>query len=192
VHALLALLVGKSVASETLVELGVTYDAVSEHLARWQDSSDADGEEVRGVSPTPEMYGLMGRAEGFAASDGVVRPTPEHVLIALVWNEHSSAVALLHNMGATQIAVLDGLRARGVHVPVIDPPLHRPWRQMQEVEVAEAELQALIDALRAAHPVGSDLRWGFNWTHDEPRRARVVAEDGIDLDEALRRSRQAS
>ena len=56
----------------------------------------------------------------------------------------------------------------------------------------EAELGPLLDVLRRQHPPGSEWRWGFNWTPDEPRRATVGAEEGIDLDAALRESRAAS
>jgi ATP-dependent Clp protease ATP-binding subunit ClpA len=195
-HYLLAVLATPSVASETLEELGVTYERVDERVRRSnkfnEDGSD-DETQRRVLSPTPAAYGLMGRAEAFAASAGARKPRPEHRLLALVWSDTSSAVSLLHSLGAPQQAVVDGLRRRGVRVPDVEPPLYRPWRGQHELEVPEEELEPIIKVLRQAHPPGSDLRWGFNYTRDQPRRARVMAEEGIDLDAALRESRdQAS
>jgi ATP-dependent Clp protease ATP-binding subunit ClpA len=190
-HFLLALFATPSVASEVLGALGVTRDQITTSLRGWaeyQAQFPATRASDAGLSPTPAAYGLMGRADGFAASDGALRPRPEHWLLAMVWTT-SSAVSTLHHLGATQTAVIDGLRQRGVQVPAIDPPLYRPWRRGQEVEVEEDELQPLLDVLRRAHPPDSDLRWGFNWLPDQPRRARVDAEHGIDLDAALTESR---
>lgn len=50
------------------------------------------------------------------------------------------------------------------------------------VEVAEAELEPIIELLRERHASSSDWRWGFNTARDDPGRARVHTEDGIDLD----------
>jgi ATP-dependent Clp protease ATP-binding subunit ClpA len=191
-HFLLALLATRSVASEVLEELGVTRGRITtslerraEYQAQFPEAERADA----GISPTPAAYGLMGRADGFAASDGARHPRPEHWLLAMMWTT-SSAVSTLHHLGASQTAVIEGLRERGVHVPEIDPPLYRPWRRGQTVEVEHDELQPLLDVLRHLYPPGSDLRWGFNWLPDEAqRRARVDAESGIDLDAALAEAR---
>jgi len=40
------------------------------------------------------------------------------------------------------------------------------------------------------HPPGSQWRWGFNWLPGMPRRARVDAEEGIDLDALLAQARR--
>jgi Clp amino terminal domain, pathogenicity island component len=191
-HYLLALLATPSIASETLEELGITYERVVESVRGRETHIAARSDEEpqrRELSPTPDAYGLMGRAEAFAATAGDRRPRPEHWLLAIVWSSTGSSVTTLHHLGAPQPAVLDGLRRRGVPVPEVEPPLYRPWRGGGEVEVSEEELQPLLDVLRQMHPPGSEWRWGFNWTRDEPRRARVVAEDEIDLEAALRESR---
>jgi hypothetical protein len=191
-HYLLALLATPSIASETLEELGITHERVAESV-RGRDMYIAarsdDQARRRGVSPTPAAYGLVGRAVAFAAAAGERQPRPEHWLLAIVWSDTSSVVSTLHHLGAEQTAVLDGLRQRGVPLPEVEPPLYRPWRGSGHVEVAEEELQPLLDVLGRIHPPGSESRWGFNWTRAEPRCARVVAEDGIDLDAALRESR---
>ena len=191
-HFVLALLATPSVAADTLEALGVTRDEITASLRRWseyQAQFPMVHDATAGVSPTPAAYGLMGRATAFAASDGISHPRPQHWLLAMVWTT-SSAVSTLHHLGASQAAVIDGLRQREVRVPDIDPPLYRPWRRGQQVEVDEAELQPLLDVLRRTHPPGADLRWGFNWLPDQAqRRARVDAERGIDLDAALSEAR---
>ncbi|HEV8652405.1 MAG TPA: hypothetical protein VG276_24220 [Actinomycetes bacterium] len=78
-------------------------------------------------------------------------------------------------------------------MPEVDPPLYRPWRGHHHVEVSEAQLKPLIDLLIQQHPPGSEWRWGFNWLPGQPRRARVDAEQGIDLGRVLTQARgQAS
>jgi Clp amino terminal domain, pathogenicity island component len=130
-HYLLALLATPSIASETLEELGITYERVVESVRGRETHIAARSDEEpqrRELSPTPDAYGLMGRAEAFAATAGDRRPRPEHWLLAIVWSSTGSSVTTLHHLGAPQPAVLDGLRRRGVPVPEVEPPLYRPWR----------------------------------------------------------------
>lgn len=47
--------------------------------------------------------------------------------------------------------------------------------------VAAEELRPVVDLLGERHPPGSEWRWGFNWVGD-PRRGRISAETGIDLE----------
>ena len=75
-------------------------------------------------------------------------------------------------------------------MPEVDPPLYRPWRGHQRIEVTEAELRPVLDVLTERHPPGSEWRWGFNWLPDGPRRAWVDGEEGIDLDAALAAARE--
>jgi hypothetical protein len=185
-HVLLGLLAMPSSASDVLEELGVTHAVVTERLRSRGD----DGAPRRsGLSPNPAAHALRGRADAFAAMDGARPAQPEHWLLALVWDDHGLAVSLLHALGATQVAILEGLRGRGVRVPDLDPPLYKPWRGRHMIEVDEGDVRPLINLLAREHPPASEWRWGFNWTRDEPRRGTIVAEEGIDLDAALRASR---
>jgi hypothetical protein len=190
-HFLLALLETPSVASDALLELGVTYEVAARLVSEWRATSEwslprYDNE--RGVSPNP-AYQVMGRAEAFVAASGHPTPQPEHWLLALVWTDHG-AMTELHALGATQDRILDGLRRRGVRVPGVDPPMYRPWRGGQTVEIDADELQPIIDVLHARYPAGSEARWGFNGVPDKPARRRVDAEEGIDLDAAVREARR--
>jgi ATP-dependent Clp protease ATP-binding subunit ClpA len=190
-HYLLALLATPSIASETLEELGITHERVAEHVrGRGPYAGGSDSEPRRRVlHHTPAAYGLTGRAEAFAATARASKPRPEHWLQAIVWSDAGSAVSILHHLGASQLAVLDGLRRRGVAVPEVEPPLYRPWRGTETVEVSEDEGRPLLKLLRERHPPGSEWRWGTNWKSDEPLRVRVMAEEGIDLQALVRESR---
>jgi hypothetical protein len=185
-HVLLVLLARPSIAFDTLDELGVTHAAAQELVAAWRVE---DEPAARGVRSTPEMHAVTGRAEAFAAMDGVRPPAPQHWLLALVWADRGGGVQLLHALGVSQAAVLDGLRRSGVRVPDLDPPQHKPWRGRSTIEVDEDEIRPLLNLLIRDHPPGSEWRWGFNWTRDEPRRGIFLAEEGIDLDAAFLASR---
>lgn len=184
-HFLLALLARPSVASDVLVDLGLTHDRVAEHLRnRACDPPAPRYDPEKGlVGPTPAGHELTGWARGLATGWGMGTPAPEDWLLAMVYSV--GVPSLLHFFGVTQQAVLDGLRERGVRVPDVDPPWHRPWRGRRCVEVTEAQLRPVLRLLADRHPPGSEWRWGFNWLPGEPRRARVDSEDGIDLDGIL-------
>lgn len=190
-HYLLALLAEPSVATEALAELGVTHDRFDEYLRtrlRDLESPPPRYEQGKGLSPSTAADKLEARAEGFAFASGHRWPAPEHFLLAMVYDDHGMAGSL-HHLGASQPAILQALRRRGVRVPEVDPPLYRPWRGHHRVEVDEAELKPLIDLLIRQHPPGSQWRWVFNWLPGTPRRAWVDAEEGIDLDAVLAQAR---
>jgi Clp amino terminal domain, pathogenicity island component len=191
-HYLLAVLAEPSAATEALAELGVTYDRLVEQLRHERGDPDWPPpryDQAKGLSPNPAAYRLEGRAEGLALAWGHRSPTPEHWLLAMLYEEYGVAVRL-HPLGASQAAILEALRRRGVGVPEVDPPAYRPWRGHHRVEVEEAELGPLLDLLGQQYPPGSQWRWGINWLPGEPRRARVDAEEGIDLEEVLAQARR--
>jgi Clp amino terminal domain, pathogenicity island component len=191
-HYLLALLAESSVVTETLADLGVTYDRLVEDLRRQEGASvwPPPRSVAKGLSPNAAAYKLEARAEGLALAFGYRWPKPEHWLLAMIYDDSYGVAGRLHHLGATQPATLDALRRRGVRVPEVEPPLYRPWRGHHRVEVDEAELKPLIDLLIQQHPPGSPWRWGFNWLPGQPRRARVDSEEGIDLEQALAEARR--
>jgi ATP-dependent Clp protease ATP-binding subunit ClpA len=191
-HYLLALVAEPSAATEVLAELGVTYDRLDAYMRNLRGDPDwglPRYQERHGLSPSPAAYRLEARAEGLALAWGHRSPTPEHWLLAMVYVD-GGVGDVLHQHGASRQAILDALRRRGVRVPEVEPPPYRPWRFVQRIEVTEAELQPVIDLLIQRHSSGSGPRWGFNWLPGEPRRARVDAEEGIDLDEVLAEARR--
>jgi ATP-dependent Clp protease ATP-binding subunit ClpA len=130
-HLLLALLAEPSVAAEALADVSVTYERVVEAL---QGPAGLLGPNVqrytaeRGLSPNPAAYKLEGRAEGIALAWGHRPPAPEHWLLAMVYEESGLVAVVLRRLGASPAAILGALRRRGVRVPEIDPPVHRPMR----------------------------------------------------------------
>jgi ATP-dependent Clp protease ATP-binding subunit ClpA len=195
-HVLLALFDAPSTATQALEELGVTREQVEE-AARALGPSDPPPppyDPEKGLYPNPAWYKLTGCAKGLALASGHHRPEPEHFLLSMIYSEDAIA-PLLHRLGSSQQDLLDALARRGVRVPEVDPPLYRPWRGHQRIEVTEAELEPVLDVLTERHPPGSEWRWGFNWLPDgpaegAPRRARVDGEEGIDLDAALAAARE--
>ena len=195
-HVLLAMFDEPSTATEALVEVGVTREAVEAH-ARSLGRSDPPPrpyEPEMGLSPNPAWYKPTGCAKGLALASGRPSPEPEHLLLAMVYGEQVVA-SLLHRAGSSQQALLEALARRGVRVPEVDPPAFRPWRGHRRVEVSEAELEPIIDVLTERHPPGSEWRWGFNWLPGDPgegrpRRAWVGGEEGIDFEDALATARE--
>jgi hypothetical protein len=178
-HFLLALLAEPNVASETLNALGVTHDLLRERLRL--RGADPDLPDARtGIVINPAGHRLVGWARGFAAAQGSRTPRPEHWLVALLYSDERAAMSL-HPFGVTAQAVSDALAGRGLPVPGFAPAEHRPWRGVHHVWVADEERRPVVHVLLERHPPGSEWRWGFNWV-GEPRRCRISAEDGVDLD----------
>jgi hypothetical protein len=130
-----------------------------------------------GLTFAPAFYVMEGRSEAFAATLGDGRATPEHLLLALIWDPTSSSSHLLSRLGVSRQQLVDGLRALGVPVPAA------PLPERQEVEWGERVWFARGDVSRVLEHLGRHLppgtRWGFNYDGD---RAWAVAEASVDLD----------
>ena len=100
------------------------------------------------------------------------RPEAEHFLLSMTYSEYAIA-PLLHRLGSSEQDLLEALARRGVRVPEVDPPLYRPWRGHQRIEVTEAELRPVLDVLTERHPPGSEWRRGFNWLPDGPAQGAL-------------------
>jgi Clp amino terminal domain, pathogenicity island component len=181
-HFLLALLAEPSVASETLEALGVTYERFAEQVrsARHDPDLPARAGERTGILVNPAAHELIGWARGLAAAAGFERPRPADWLVALLYADERCDM-WLQAFGTSARTVADALAARGVVVPAWPAPEHRPWRGARHVYVSEAELEPALKLLNERHPPGTEWRWGFN-NVGEPRRGRITAEEGIDLD----------
>jgi Clp amino terminal domain, pathogenicity island component len=194
-HVLLALFDEPSVATEALEELGVTRELVEETVRGYSasDPPPPPYDPEQSLAPNPGWYKLTGCAKGLALASGRRQPGPEHLLLAMVYGEHTVG-PLLHQLGSGERALLDALARRGVPVPEVDPPTYRPLRGFHRIEVTEAELKPLLGVLIERYPPDSDQEWGFNWLPDPeaggPRRAWVGGEEGVDLDAALATARE--
>ena len=194
-HFLLAVLAAPSVATDVLNGLGVDHERVAGFLRTREHRPNGPPPRYdpdKGLTgPNPAGHKLTGRAEGLAVAWGRGTPSAEDWLVAMVYDSGSIA-SLLHALSTTQEAVLAQLRAGRVQVPDVDPPWYRPWRGRGEAEVSPDELGPLLRLLKERHPPGSEWRWGFNWIVGEPRRAIVIAEEGIDLTGLVDESRGAT
>jgi hypothetical protein len=124
----------------------------------------------------PAYYALAGRAQGFAAALGDGTVTPEHLLLALLWDPHGLCAHLLKQVGVGREQVVARLAALGVPVPAA------PWPADDEVEMGEQvwfEKGRLPAVRRALVGRLADVRWAWNTDGD---RAWVQAEAGVDLE----------
>lgn len=163
-----------------LNELGVTYEGLRQQLRSRGADPDLPRAGSSSIALNPAGHRLIGWARGFAAAHGSRDPQPEIWLVALLHADDRAAMAL-HPFGVTAEAVSGTLAGGGVPVPVQPPAAHRPWRGVRHVFVAEEERQPIVQLLLQRHPPGSEWRWGFNLV-GKPRRCRITAEEGIDLD----------
>lgn len=132
--------------------------------------------ESNGLLFPPAFNSMAGRAEAFAASLGDGPISPEHVLIALIWDPSSQASQLLWRLGVRREDIIDGLRSRGVTVPraSIPPQVEVEWGE--RIWIDRDDVQHLIAELPKRLP--PDGHFGFNYEAD---RAWVTAEASIDL-----------
>lgn len=190
-HYLLAVLAEQGVATDAMGALGVTHERVAGQLARM---NTFNGRRIRyleskGITTNPRAHDVSGWANGFAAAAGRQKPSREDWLLAALYEGGGIVGTVLHELGTSAAAVVDVMRHRGLRTPDFDPDEDRPWEGRQEIEVAKAEWQEVVDTLSEKHPPGSKLRWGFNSRRDRPGKIQFVAEDGIDLDAIVAEAR---
>jgi hypothetical protein len=182
-HLLLALVAPgeRSPAAQALHDCSVTYErcasAVSDAAAK-PDASRRGGED--GVTSTPALHELLGRAQGLAAGLGAGAVRPEHMLIALLWDGRSQR--LLARCGADREAVYRRLGDHGVKLPAasLPPAVPEPRGQHHRVEIPAERLR---DALRRLPQLLAGTEWG--WNTAGPGRARIDAFGDVDLDDAV-------
>ena len=190
-HVLLALCDSPGIVPEVLREVGITREHIEQrypNLATGAASVAAAEPRKREATLRGDGERIFGFALGLATAWGE-RPSPTHYLLAIAYcGDYGAAFSML---GTTPAAVIDALRRRGAHMPDAEPLVYQPWRGTQEIDVSEDELKPLMDVLSRKHPPGSEWRWGLGSTDadDYPRHVRISAEEGIDLEAALRESR---
>jgi hypothetical protein len=169
----LARLSPESPARQVLEAEGVTADVL---LANIRTGGDGGTSAKLGLGYSPAYYEMHGRADAFAVTLGDGTITPEHVLLAILWDGSSAASQLLWRLGASRERIVDGLRARGVPVPPAPVPPQQEMDLGERVWFDRDQVQAVIDDLRAT--VAPGTHWGFNYEGD---RAWAIAESSVDL-----------
>jgi ATP-dependent Clp protease ATP-binding subunit ClpA len=145
-----------------------------EEQIRTGGDQEAEGEGR--VTFAPAFYSMKGRAEGFAAALGDGTITPEHVLMALVWDPMTFSSQLVSRMGATRQRIIDRLQEMGVPVPTAPLPAQREIEHGELVWIEREQAQTVV-AYVARH-IPPDTVWGFNY---EGQRAWISAEPHVDL-----------
>jgi catechol 2,3-dioxygenase-like lactoylglutathione lyase family enzyme len=163
----------ESPARQVLEEAGVTADVL---LSRIRTGGDGGKSAKLGMTYAPAYYLMHGRADAFAAALGDGTITPEHVLLALLWDGRSAASQILWGLGVSREALVEGLRQRGVAVPASPAPPQREMELGERLWFDRDQVQAMIDRIRDTVPPGT--HWGFNYDGD---RAYAVAESSVDL-----------
>lgn len=182
-HMLLALVRpdGDSVAARALRESGETHERLEAQIVDFVARCKPRVRLRPEAAPrhNPRAYQVMGRAEGFAAGLGSAEVSPEHVLLAILWET-------THPLGAPpgrRAAVLERLGELGGPMPATPLPPDDLTVRGDDVAVPLDRLVEVVRALRAALPDGA--RFGFN--HDGEGEAWVVAEAGVDLEPVVAR-----
>jgi hypothetical protein len=140
-------------------------------------SGDHPPDSAQILTFSPAYYTVHGRAQGFAAVLGDGRITPEHLLLALIWDPASHSSYLLWRLGAGRERVVEHLGELGVPVPSAPLPPQREIEWGERVWFDRADTTPVLDQIRLH--VAPDIRWGFNYEDD---RAWAVAEASVDLD----------
>jgi hypothetical protein len=188
-HFLLALLATPNAASDALAELGVTYARFREHLGALVQDPDLPPLKAReGMGINPAGHEVMGWAGGFAAAFGLRSPRPEHWLVAMLYMDDRGAM-WLHSFDVSIKTAMDALARHGIQLPDFAPGEYQAWRGARHVYVSRDELQPIVDLLSQMYPAGSEWKWGFNWV-GRPRRGRITAEEGIDLEAVVVQARR--
>ncbi len=187
-HFLLALARAdeQSPAGQALRAAGATHAVLAEKL-EWV-LANTDPPHERKPEPdaqlNPRAYGLLGRAEGFAAALAAEHPRPEHILLGLLWEPHGFAGHLLRTVGVDPARVQDHLAELGLAVPDRDPPPAPVYPPTQRVDVPHEQLGTIIAELPKLLPEGS--HFGFN--HDGRSRAWVFIPEELDAETLIARA----
>lgn len=135
-----------------------------------------------GLQYTYTYSWTSGWADGFAAAasgDGTI--TPEHVLLALLWDPMSQSSQLLWNLGVAREAVVERLRELGVTVPRAPLPRQYEVEMGERVWFGRDQVTAVIRHVPRRLPPGA--HFGFNYDGD---RAWAWAEASVDLEALVR------
>lgn len=184
-HVLLALLSPKqpTVAAVVMSELGMDYDEILDRLGTMDIGFDHESE---GTRSTPVFHQLAGFAQGLALGMGSDTVTDEHVLLAIAYADPTGDQRLI-TYEIDPDEVVNGLRARGVHVPRLAPPVlappSGPWGPT--VYYLPEDSPAVHEQLIDRYPPGT-ARWGTNTSTWKEGYIYVDGEDEIPMEEIVR------
>lgn len=174
----------ESPARAALEAEGVNGQRVLEEV---HTSGDEGSDEFGGLSFPPAFNAMQGRSQAFAATLGDGAITPEHVLLALLWDPSSLTSQLLWRLGVRRERIVERLAELGVPIPTTPIPPQR------EIEVGEQVWFEREHAMDVVHFLGKRIppgtHWGFNYADD---RAWVHAEAHVELEALVAEALAAS
>jgi hypothetical protein len=185
-HFLLALLKppAPTASAEVLAELGLSYEAVRDRIAKLGRSRRKRAR----TSSTPTYQLILGWAQGIAIGMGVSRFTDEHILLAIVYGDYGGE-SRLDGFEIDPDEVVAGLRARGVRIPSLQPPAAStpigpsgPW-----VYFPKERWSAVTQELVKDYPPGT-AHWGTNRSKWKRGYWYVNGEDHIPMETIVRRA----
>lgn len=161
-HFVLALLHPDSTtpASASLRSCGITDDVLFYELAslpaEYADRAEIPLSIGGGRFVSPEGMRFLGRAEGMAAGLGSPTTQPEHLLLALLWENIGFQIEdVLDRLGASRSRMLGELVRRGVSVPSVPLPPRLRWTEPTPVSPAEyEEAREALDRAGVLYRVG--------------------------------------
>jgi ATP-dependent Clp protease ATP-binding subunit ClpA len=157
-------------ASRILRDLGLDAAQIETQLATVADK--LDGAESTITFP-PIVYRLAGRTEAFAATLGDGRITPEHTLLALMWDDNRELPSI--DDRDIRPDILERLVAAGHPVPHSQPPAQSTaWTQRVVLDDANDAAACMQHLLRL------DLE-GWGWNVNQHGTRWFVASHDIDL-----------
>jgi hypothetical protein len=167
---LLALLRKDCDAAGILGDFGFNAAVIESSLMSRREITDAG---TTSITFPPIMYRLDGRVEAFAVALGDGRATPEHTLLAMMWDTHPQ-IGLVDGVDIRP-AILERLAGAGHAVPrSAPPPLAAEWTQ--RVVLNDAHDADLV----LTHLNSLKLR-GWGWNVNEHGTRWFVAPRQIDL-----------
>jgi hypothetical protein len=108
---------------------------------------DAQGDWDGKLHFAPALYLVIGRTEAFAAALGNGTITPEHVLMALLWDPMTFSSQLLWRTGITRQRIIDSLHDMGVRVPSASRPEQREVEFGERAWINREQAQAVVSYL---------------------------------------------
>jgi len=146
-------------------------------LGEVRTEADEAAGQPGGLTFSPAYYTVHGLAQGMAVSLGDGRITPEHVLLALLWEPGSASSQLLWRLGVDRSRLVGRLSDLGVPVPASPLPAQEEIDLGEPVWFDRDQVRPVLDHLRSR--LAPEVHWGFNYDED---RAWAQAEASVDLD----------
>lgn len=162
---------GESIAARALRDCGISREALAELTEPKRSREEIEG----GPQRNPAAYFFMGTAEGIAAGLGASEVTPEHVVLAFLWDPNRSS-RQLERLGASREQVRSRLAELGVELPQAELPVPDPRRWGPKVDVSLDQLWILLRELPYVLPQDAGLSFNHDW-----KKGWIAATEGVDL-----------